>query len=355
MKHKCLLVLITFFTALLAACAPQSNTDTAVAVAVALTQTAAAPAVSAAPTNAPAAPAATTPAPTVAGPTAAPTTAPAAAAKGLITGVVQLMAPPTPPMVVYAMDMVTGAWVSAQTQQTDKPAPFSLPVPPGSYLVFAAVASGQNVGLGYYDATGQTLGTVTVSAGQTVANIVVGPPSPFDCGVMVGFPPSPDGRFQSTAPAADCLATQAANVAKTTKYEPVDLDNCQAIQELATQALTVTFTLQADAPFTDTLSNETGRGCTLIATGTGRDFANPGAVKDSLVSAMIGWDEQPKYQADGPTGTATAMTRQMGLMLIGVQWVPAPEAKCPSDQPISACKLTPEQKLYTVTIEAAQK
>jgi hypothetical protein len=262
-----------------------------------------------------------------------------------------LMAPPTPPMLVYAMDNTTGAWFSVQTQPADAPAPFTLVVAPGTYLVFAAAESWQNVGLGYYDPSGKTLGTVTVKAGQTVADIVVGPPSPFDCGIMVGFPPSPDGRFAATAPAEGCLATQAAQL----PYGPVSPAVCQTLQEIAAQAVPATFTLEADAPFTDTVSGATGRGCTLTAKGTGRDFASPGEVTAKLAGAFAGWTEQPAYQADGPTGSATALTRDMGLLLISVNWTPAPEAKCPADQPISACDLTPEQKLYTLTLQAAQK
>jgi len=71
--------------------------------------------------------------------------------------------------------------------------------------------------------------------------------------------------------------------------------------------------------------------------------------------SAIGFTEQPAYQADGPTGTATAATRDMALALIRAEWVPAPEVQCPSDQPISECDLKPEQKLYTVQIQAAMK
>jgi hypothetical protein len=45
----------------------------------------------------------------------------------------------------------------------------------------------------------------------------------------------------------------------------------------------------------------------------------------------------------------------MALALISAQWAPSPDAKCPADQPISACNLTPEQKLYTITIQVAMK
>jgi hypothetical protein len=70
---------------------------------------------------------------------------------------------------------------------------------------------------------------------------------------------------------------------------------------------------------------------------------------------MLGWEEQPSYQADGPTGSATGLTRDMALMLITVGWEPSPEVQCPADQPISACDIKPEQRLYTVQIQTAMK
>ena len=50
-----------------------------------------------------------------------------------------------------------------------------------------------------------------------------------------------------------------------------------------------------------------------------------------------------------------AVTRDDALLLIMAHWTPDPAANCPVDQPISACELTPEQRLYTVTIQAATK
>jgi hypothetical protein len=107
--------------------------------------------------------------------------------------------------------------------------------------------------------------------------------------------------------------------------------------------------------FADPLTGETGKGCVLTAMATGMKFSDPASVRSVLVNGFLGWNEQINYQADGPTGASTAMTRDMGLLLIVVEWIPSPDANCPADQPISACNLTPEQKLYTIQISAAQK
>lgn len=151
------------------------------------------------------------------------------------------------------------------------------------------------------------------------------------------------------------IPAEAIDPANGGKYEPVDPSVCQAIQEVANEGLGVDFTIQTQSPFLDTVAGEAGQGCRLSAGGDGNTFASPQEVVAALVSsAGLGWTEQPTYQADGPTGSATALTRDMGLMIIKANWKPAMGIVCPTDQPISDCNLTPEQKYYTVEIDIAQ-
>lgn len=137
-------------------------------------------------------------------------------------------------------------------------------------------------------------------------------------------------------------------------YQPVSLQVCQAVHDAVAKALVTRFTL-IDAPFTDPISGESGMACTMEASGTGADFENVASVMEKLRAALTGWQQNPAYAADGPTGTATAFTRDNALLLVMVEWQPSPDANCPQDQPISACLLKPEQQLYTITLKAAQK
>ncbi len=389
-----------------------------------------------------------------------PAANPSPAASGTITGSVHLMAPPTPKMVVYAVEQMTGAWVFTETEATDGPATFSIVVPPGTYQVF-----GEGVG---YSTDSLTLTSVTVAANQTVSGIEVRPPSQSDCGSTMGYPAAPDGRFAAIpGPSADCLASILTPTAPTsapadavriqfqpnatmwqtlgdlapnasirfvlraqkgqpmdveltvpdlgagpsasiyvwgadgqvftpdlttrwkgvltvsqdyfievrslsqqtinysllvaipavgsTPYVPVTLEVCKILQEMATQAIPTAFTLEASVPFSAPLTGEAGQSCNLTAHGTGIDFSDPVQPVTKLVSAFQGFTEQPQYMASGPTGYGTAVTRDMALVVISARWSPAPEAQCPSDQPISACNVTPQQKLYTIQIQAAMK
>jgi hypothetical protein len=140
-------------------------------------------------------------------PASNPAPAATASGTGTITGHVYLVAPPTPQMVVYAVDPTTGAWAFVETQATDGEAPFSITVSPGTYQVFAAVASDSSIGVGY-TIDYKTLASITVAANQTVSGINVSPPSQSECGATMGYPASPDGRFTGRpAPSAECIAT----------------------------------------------------------------------------------------------------------------------------------------------------
>ena len=125
-------------------------------------------------------------------------------------------------MVVYALDRAKGTWGAVQTQPASGEAPFTLEVPPGSYQVFAAALTGTAVSVGYWlEADAWSLATVTVTSGQTINNIAVRPPSQSECGSMLGFPASPDGRYAGTSgPTKECRDRVTASMAQP-KTEPV--------------------------------------------------------------------------------------------------------------------------------------
>jgi hypothetical protein len=332
MKRNILLVMLIIVALLLTSCG-QKKQDFDVAVAAALTQTAAA------------LPLAEAPAVISATPTGPVIT-------GVISGRVHLFASPTPPMTVYALDPANGLWASTTTPLTEGEAVFSLTVQQGTYILFAhSEDPAAPAYAGYPNADDTDLGLVTVAAGQTVTDIVIRPPAPFDCGQMWGLPPSPDGRFASISASEECIATQAANL----PFVPVAQEVCKMVQETANSVLATSFVMEPNVPFDFIWTGESGSACTLTTSGTGMDFNDPSNIIRDLISAMPGWGENARYTASGATREAVTLTRDMAVMVISAGWEPAPEANCPADQPISACSLSLDQKQYTVKIELAQK
>jgi hypothetical protein len=63
-----------------------------------------------------------------------------------------------------------------------------------------------------------------------------------------------------------------------------------------------------------------------------------------------GWTEDPMLAAGGPTGIGSGYRKDNQLCLTSAMWQPDASADCPSDQPISACAVKPEQQLYTITL-----
>jgi hypothetical protein len=162
-----------------------------------------------------------------------------------------------------------------------------------------------------------------------------------------------DAQEPTSAPATEVPLSVAQS--GTEIYQPVSPEVCQILQEGATQSLGLTFTIEDGMPFIDYVTSETGWSCTIIAETNGAFISDPNDALAKLVAGFIGWEEQTAYAAGGPTGAATAMTRDSGLLLISVGWEPSADISCPADQPITECPMAPEKKLYTVKIEAAQK
>jgi len=137
--------------------------------------------------------------------------------------------------------------------------------------------------------------------------------------------------------------------------QPLDTATCNELADALEQALGIAMT-RAEAPFEDYIGGQTGTGCQMSANGTGLDFESLTVIVDALgkVFEGRGWQADIEYEAAGPTGEAGAYRKDNALCLWEAGWKPSEDAQCPSDQPISACKLSPEQKLYTVVVRCAQ-
>ena len=151
-------------------------------------------------------------------------------------------------------------------------------------------------------------------------------------GQVTGTATSTEGDFQPLSPAA-CS----------------DLANAMA-KTLGVEAAT------AEAPFQDYISGKTGVSCQAMATGDGLDFDDFWSVAEDLKGMLEaqGWQEDISYMAGGPTGAGSGFRKDNGLCLLMAGWEPSGDADCPTDKPIGLCELSPEQQLYTITLNCAQ-
>jgi hypothetical protein len=342
MKHKIQLVLSIMLVLLVSACAGKQNADTnvAVAVAVALTQTAAAPAImppAATPDSA--VPMAQTQAAST--PASLPeVTATQANSQTQAAGADRIVFQPNTTYWYTNYDLAANATVrSVLAAKKGQQMTIRLNTEP--------VSDASNIYAGLY-ITGAD-GTVFTTSPETYWSAVL--PASQDYYIEVRSLTKQDITFEISVE----IPTAVIDPALGTMYDLIPETRCQEFQTTAAQALGVDFSLQTRAPFLDTIAGEAGQGCHLGAHGNGKQFSSPGAVVTALTNSVgRDWTLQPEYQADGPTGSATALTRDMGLMLISVNWQPEMGVTCPADQPISACNLTPEQKNYIIEINIAQ-
>ena len=125
-------------------------------------------------------------------------------------------------------------------------------------------------------------------------------------------------------------------------------------EEMA-QTLAVGVTI-GEALIIDPPTGATGTGCQVTAAGTGEQFQGPAALANRLGNMLEdqGWTADPMLAAGGPSAIDLGYRKGEQLCWASAGWQPDASANCPKDQPISTCQVTPEQQLYTVTLNCAQ-
>jgi hypothetical protein len=134
------------------------------------------------------------------------------------------------------------------------------------------------------------------------------------------------------------------------------LIDCQTIRDNAEIALPFHWTM-FDEPFTDQWTGKSGMVCHVEADGTGVDFDALGlnGVADALEGSLVGWTPNFNHYGNGATGLVRAYQRGSEVMTLSVSWSPSADANCPTNQPISSCVLTPQQRLYAIILRGWQQ
>ena len=139
--------------------------------------------------------------------------------------------------------------------------------------------------------------------------------------------------------------------------QPLSMEVCDGMAQAMSHTLNNMIPTQSEEPIDDWSTNVSGTGCQSTITGTGVDFESPSTVVTDLGAMLTdeGYTMDPMLGADGPTGHYVGYRKDNQLCYAGAMWTPDASANCPTDQPISACQLTPEQQLYTVTLNCGEE
>ena len=327
MKFKYLLITVIFLAFIISACGTSTSNDFDTAVSASLTQTAAAlPPEQSIDGNA--------------------TEGTAQDEPAILKGTIELTSFSSPSVIVYAMDPDSGQWATMQTTS----GAFELYVPGGRYIVYAFSEDGSTY-LGYPNTDDSDLALIEIGFGETIENLIIRQPRQWNCGVMWGVPDAPDGRFAGYMASESCINSNWAEG----NYMVPSSDLCQMLEGIAQETLGIPFVMNMNDSFIDNIAGESGSGCTILAQVTADQLVTQNGVIEDLKNAFMGWNEDINYMADGPTGSATALRRDMALMLLSATWEPAAGIDCPDDQPIGACDLSPAEKVYTIEIQIGMK
>ncbi len=138
-------------------------------------------------------------------------------------------------------------------------------------------------------------------------------------------------------------------------YVPLSDPECEALRRSMADTLNAEAQLET-AGFRDYVAGVSGQGCLITVRGTGVKFPGSAQVARQLDELLTGqgWTVDPAYAADAPTGTLFGAHKDRRLALVDVGWIAKAGVNCPTNQPISACDIKPDQQIYTITVNAAQ-
>jgi putative hemolysin len=149
-----------------------------------------------------------------------------------------------------------------------------------------------------------------------------------------------------------CLSNSDSTSTATALIQPLTMEVCDGEAQAMSHTLDDLIPTQSEAPLSDPVTGASGTGCQSTITGTGAQFESPTVVVNELGSMLEGegFVVDPMLAADGPTGTSMGYRKDNEICVASAIWTPVESANCPQDAPITACNLTPEQKIYTVTL-----
>jgi len=178
--------------------------------------------------------------------------------------------------------------------------------------------------------------------------------------LTVGWTPSPEVVCPKDQPIASCSLTPGQklfdvtfDLASVVVYVPLSADQCAAWQA-ALQPVLATPLVAEIVDFRD-LEGNAGTACQVRTAGTGLDFSSLGVPADAMAAVLTGAGWTLVNGADGPTGTTREYVNGNQTAVVHVGWQPSADANCPKDQPIEACPLAPQQKLFSLSAAFGQK
>jgi hypothetical protein len=136
--------------------------------------------------------------------------------------------------------------------------------------------------------------------------------------------------------------------------QPIPAAECQTFASQIQNALGFAMKASED-DFTDLTDGSEGRSCHISGSASDQTYAGPGDLVAKLSKVFGDWRDDPARAAGGPDGAEKGYVKGDRIATIDVSWEPGPGVVCSQQEPLSACKILPQQKLWTAIIDIVVK
>jgi len=135
---------------------------------------------------------------------------------------------------------------------------------------------------------------------------------------------------------------------------PIPAAECQTFAAQLKTAVGFPMTASED-DFTDLTDGSDGRSCHIAGTASDQAYNGPTDLMVKLDSVFPGWREEPARAASGPGGAEKGVVNGNRIATLQVSWEPGPGVTCSDKEPLSACKILPQQKLWNAAVDIVMK
>jgi hypothetical protein len=136
--------------------------------------------------------------------------------------------------------------------------------------------------------------------------------------------------------------------------QPIPSAECEKFAGQIKDALGFAMKASED-DFTDLTDGSDGRSCHISGSASDQAFAGPADLVAKVAKVFDGWRDDPARAADGPGGAEKGLVSGNRIATVDVSWEPGVGVVCSDKQPLSACKILPQQKLWTAIVDIVEK
>jgi len=146
----------------------------------------------------------------------------------------------------------------------------------------------------------------------------------------------------------------APGLAQQDTLRPIPAAECQQIAAKI-QAAAGLATSASEDDFIDFVGKAEGRSCHIMATATGLATTDANALMAQIARAFDGWTDDPDRADEGRDAAEKGYVNGARIATIEVSWEPGKGVTCSDQLPLSACKITPQQRLWTAVGDIVEK